>query len=121
VTTTPIPDFAQVHRGLLEYDAPVSQYWPEFAQEGKGHVTVADVLRHEGRVPCLAPRLTAAELADLDAVAARVAAQRPSSGGAPERAASGGARGRQYHALSRGFVCNELVRSSAVAAVAAYR
>ena len=34
---------------------------------------------------------------------------------------SGGARGRQYHALSRGFVCNELVRSSSVAAVAAYR
>ena len=34
-------------RGLLDLDAPVSQYWPEFAQNGKDLVTLATVLRHE--------------------------------------------------------------------------
>ena len=34
-------------KGLIEYDAPVHKYWPEFAQNGKEHITVQDVLRHE--------------------------------------------------------------------------
>jgi CubicO group peptidase (beta-lactamase class C family) len=32
---------------LLSYDEKVATYWPEFAQNGKENVTVADVLRHE--------------------------------------------------------------------------
>src|SRR5689334_6996474 len=36
----------QVERGLVEYDAPVATYWPEFAQAGKGDVTVRHVLSH---------------------------------------------------------------------------
>ena len=31
-------------RGLLQYDSLVSAYWPEFAQKGKGHLTVRDVM-----------------------------------------------------------------------------
>ena len=27
-------------RGLFDYDEPVATYWPEFAQNGKEHVTV---------------------------------------------------------------------------------
>ena len=34
-------------QGRLQYDEPVSAYWPEFAANGKEHITVADVLRHE--------------------------------------------------------------------------
>ena len=37
-----------VDRGLLDYDEKVSTYWPEFAQNGKQDIKVADVLRHEG-------------------------------------------------------------------------
>src|SRR6476661_2343286 len=33
-------------RGLIGYDAPVAQYWPEFAAHGKGEITVRDVLSH---------------------------------------------------------------------------
>lgn len=33
-------------RGLLSYDAPVAQYWPEFGANGKAEITVRDVLRH---------------------------------------------------------------------------
>ena len=33
-------------RGLIEYDAPLARYWPEFAQAGKGAITVRHVLTH---------------------------------------------------------------------------
>lgn len=36
-----------VERGELELDAPVARYWPEFAAEGKGEVTVRTVLSHQ--------------------------------------------------------------------------
>ena len=35
-----------VDRGLLSYDEPVATYWPEFGANGKGEITVRDVLRH---------------------------------------------------------------------------
>ena len=37
-----------VDQGRLNYSDPVSNYWPEFAQNGKGELKVADVLMHEG-------------------------------------------------------------------------
>ncbi|MFE3025796.1 serine hydrolase domain-containing protein [Nocardia tengchongensis] len=33
-------------RGLIDYDAPVAHYWPEFAANGKGRITVRQVLSH---------------------------------------------------------------------------
>ena len=33
--------------GLLDYDAPVARYWPEFAQNGKERITVRQVLAHQ--------------------------------------------------------------------------
>ena len=36
-----------VDRGLLDYDKPVSQYWPEFAQKGKAKLTVRQLLEHK--------------------------------------------------------------------------
>ena len=30
--------------GLLDYDAPVARYWPEFGQKGKSSITVRQVL-----------------------------------------------------------------------------
>jgi CubicO group peptidase (beta-lactamase class C family) len=35
-----------VDRGLLDYDTPVAEYWPEFGANGKEDITVRDVLRH---------------------------------------------------------------------------
>ena len=34
-------------RGWIDYDAPVAEYWPEFAQNGKGAITVRQLLGHE--------------------------------------------------------------------------
>ncbi|WP_330182993.1 beta-lactamase family protein [Nocardia sp. NBC_01503] len=33
-------------RGLLDYDTPVAEYWPEFAAGGKHSITVRDLLAH---------------------------------------------------------------------------
>ncbi len=33
-------------RGLIDYDAPMAEYWPEFGAKGKSGITVRDVLRH---------------------------------------------------------------------------
>jgi CubicO group peptidase (beta-lactamase class C family) len=34
-------------RGWLDYEARVSEYWPEFAQHGKGAITVRQLLAHQ--------------------------------------------------------------------------
>ena len=36
-----------VDKGLLDYDAKVAKYWPEFSKLGKENITIADVMRHE--------------------------------------------------------------------------
>jgi len=36
-----------VDRGLLNYNDQIADHWPEFAGNGKGSITVADLMRHE--------------------------------------------------------------------------
>ncbi|HRA91954.1 MAG TPA: serine hydrolase domain-containing protein, partial [Acinetobacter sp.] len=36
-----------VSEGFLEYDQPIAQHWPEFAQNGKGNITLRHVLSHQ--------------------------------------------------------------------------
>lgn len=36
-----------VDRGLIDLDSPVASYWPDFAQAGKGTITVRQVLSHQ--------------------------------------------------------------------------
>jgi CubicO group peptidase (beta-lactamase class C family) len=43
----------QVERGLVEYDAPVARYWPEFGSRGKDRILVRHVLEHRSGVPHL--------------------------------------------------------------------
>ena len=88
-------------RGLIDYDERVSTYWPEFAQQGKGDVTVRQLLRHEAGIPVVDEPLTPELLADHDALAAVIARQRPAW---PPGSASG------YHYLTLGFCENELLR-----------
>ena len=37
----------EVAEGRLDYDAPVADYWPQFAQNGKAQITVAQALSHQ--------------------------------------------------------------------------
>jgi CubicO group peptidase (beta-lactamase class C family) len=88
-------------RGLLDYDAPVASYWPEFAQNGKGSITVRTLLAHQAGLSGLDVPLNARVLADLDAVADALAAQKP--------AWKPGTR-QGYHALTIGWYESALLR-----------
>ncbi|MGI9613802.1 MAG: serine hydrolase domain-containing protein [Acidimicrobiales bacterium] len=62
-------------RGELDFDAPVAQYWPEFAQNGKESVLVRHVMSHTSGVSGYDPPVTVEQIYDLDGIAAHLAAQ----------------------------------------------
>jgi CubicO group peptidase (beta-lactamase class C family) len=42
-----------VDRGLVDLDAPVARYWPEFGAAGKGRITVRQLLAHQAGLPAV--------------------------------------------------------------------
>ncbi|WP_395160190.1 serine hydrolase domain-containing protein [Ilumatobacter sp.] len=66
---------ALADRSELDFDAPVAQYWPEFAQHGKESVLVKHVMSHTAGLPGFVPPVTAAQIYDVDAIAAQLAGQ----------------------------------------------
>tara|TARA_R110002072_G_scaffold172974_3_gene327440 strand:- start:641 stop:1759 length:1119 start_codon:yes stop_codon:yes gene_type:complete len=66
-----------VDQGLVDYDAPIADYWPEFAAHGKGRITVGDALSHQTGLPGLTEEMESSEWFDRDAIEARLAAQAP--------------------------------------------
>jgi CubicO group peptidase (beta-lactamase class C family) len=88
-------------RGLFDLDERVATYWPEFAQHGKGSITVRQLLAHEAGLCCIDEPFDATILADLDRVARALAAQRP--------AWTPGTK-HGYHSISLGWYEGELIR-----------
>src|SRR5512140_2676223 len=46
-----------VDRGLVDLDAPVARYWPEFAQADKSAIPVRMLLNHQAGLPAIAKPL----------------------------------------------------------------
>jgi CubicO group peptidase (beta-lactamase class C family) len=88
-------------RGLLDLDAPVARYWPEFAAAGKEGVLVRHVLAHTSGLPDFDEPVAASELYDWPAVTARLAAQVPQW----EPGTQAG-----YHSITQGFLLGEVIR-----------
>ncbi|MFG3139661.1 serine hydrolase domain-containing protein [Streptomyces sp. NPDC048211] len=88
-------------RGLLDLDAPVASYWPEFAAAGKEAVLVRHLLSHRAGLAGLREPHTLAELYDWDLTTARLAATAPWW----EPGTRSG-----YHALTYGFLVGEVIR-----------
>lgn len=88
-------------RGLLDYDARVSKYWPEFAGNGKDKVTVRQLLAHQAGLFALDEPLTRDLVADPDRLAAVLARQRPAWPPGTRQA---------YHGITIGFYEGELLR-----------
>jgi CubicO group peptidase (beta-lactamase class C family) len=88
-------------RGLLDYEAPVARYWPEFGAAGKEQVTVRQLLSHQAGLCAIDERLELADLLDLDRVATVIAAQKPAW-------APGTRHG--YHGITLGWYEGELIR-----------
>lgn len=87
-------------RGLVDVDAPVATYWPEFAAAGKESVTVAHVLSHASGVSGWEQPVEVDDLFDWDRSTAMLAAQAPwwEPGSAPG-----------YHLLNQGHLVGEIV------------
>jgi CubicO group peptidase (beta-lactamase class C family) len=66
-----------VDEGVIDFDAPVATYWPDFAQNGKGTITVAQALSHQAGLHALPTNLTEDHLTNWDAGLAWVASGIP--------------------------------------------
>jgi serine-type D-Ala-D-Ala carboxypeptidase len=59
VTTTAIMQLLE--SGRLGLDTPVAEYWPAFANNGKGDITIRELLTHTSGLPALMPNWTVPE------------------------------------------------------------
>lgn len=90
-----------VDRGLCRYEDEVARYWPDFAQAGKQHVTIGQLLSHQAGLSAFARPYAIEDLYDSEVAARELAAQEPLW-------EPGSAAG--YHAISVGFLATALFR-----------
>jgi CubicO group peptidase (beta-lactamase class C family) len=90
-----------VAAGLLDYERPVTDYWPEFVQAGKAATRVRDLLAHRAGLSAPREAVGLATALDWDAMTRRLAEQQPlwEPGS-----------GHAYHALTHGWLVGEVLR-----------
>jgi CubicO group peptidase (beta-lactamase class C family) len=88
-------------RGWLDYEERVAAYWPEFAQHGKAHITVRQLLAHQAGLFALDEDVDRSVVADLDRLAVILARQKPVWEPGTRQA---------YHGITLGYYENELLR-----------
>lgn len=91
----------QAERGLIEYDAPLARYWPDFAQGGKAGVTVRHVLSHTSGVLRMPPDVTPELMTNWDWMCRRIA-EMPGLYPAGSRSS--------YQSMTFGWLLGEIVR-----------
>ncbi len=90
-----------VDQGKLDMGRPVADYWPEFAANGKEHVTVAQLFSHQAGLCGTDKTITKDQVLDTDLLGAMLAAQKPQW---PIGESSG------YHAFSIGPLADTLFK-----------
>ena len=93
-------------KGLFKYEDVVAKHWPEFAQNGKEHVTIADVFRHQAGLAWFTDSFSTikdmwTENIKENKVGKMIEGQKLHY---PENTKS------EYHGMTRGFIINELIR-----------
>jgi CubicO group peptidase (beta-lactamase class C family) len=88
-------------RGELDFHAPVSTYWPEFADAGKDAIEVRHVMGHTAGLSGWEEPLAPEQLADWELCTSLLAAQKPWW----EPGTQSG-----YHAVTQGYLIGEVVR-----------
>ncbi|TXS35371.1 class A beta-lactamase-related serine hydrolase [Streptomyces sp. uw30] len=99
VTATAAHLLAQ--RGVLDLDAPVARYWPEFAAGGKAEIPVRWLLAHRAGLVALDQPVALADALDWDPMVDALAGQRPLW-------EPGTAHG--YHGRTYGWLVGEVIR-----------
>ena len=102
-TVTSLAVLMLADRGLVDLDAPVATYWPEFARNGKEAVTVSDLLSHRAGLTSFEPAsgVGPRELLDWEKCTAALAAMAPLW---PPGTAY------MYHAVTYGYLVGEVIR-----------
>jgi CubicO group peptidase (beta-lactamase class C family) len=90
-----------VDKGLIDIDAPVAKYWPEFAQAGKGKLPVRFLLSHRAGLPAVRKPLEIGALFEWNAFPAALAEMEPWW----EPGTTHG-----YHAITFGWLVGEVIR-----------
>jgi len=90
-----------VERGLVELDAPLGRYWPEFGAAGKEDVTLRHVLSHRAGLPAVREELPDGAMLDWAAMTRALERQAPWW---PPGSAHG------YHVNTFGYLVGEVVR-----------
>jgi len=90
-----------IDRGLVDVDAPVARYWPEFGAAGKQTLPVRYILDHRAGLPVLEKPLWPGAMYDSQAMCAALAEQAPLW--APGTVAA-------YHVHTQGFLLGEITR-----------
>lgn len=88
-------------RGLLGYDTPIAELWPEFGAHGKGRATVRHALTHSVGVPGVPLDTRPEDLAGWQKMTTLIADAEPWW----EPGEKSG-----YHAMTYGFILGEIVR-----------
>lgn len=96
-----------VGQGLLDYNAKITTYWPEFGANGKGEITVAELMRHEAGLANFSTALETEDLLTENIKQNRIG--RIIEGHALNFGKQGKKR-REYHAITRGWIVNEVFR-----------
>lgn len=96
-----------VDRGYLTYATPIAEIWPEFAANGKGNITVEDLLKHESGLQKFDFTVKAADLQrsalkSTNVVGSLIASATSTRGDDPMK-------WRAYHAVTRGWIENEIL------------
>jgi CubicO group peptidase (beta-lactamase class C family) len=96
---------ALVGKGLLDYRAKITDYWPEFGAHGKQDLTVAELMRHEAGLAnfnvTLDPQDLLTENIKQNKIG-KIIEEHPQSFREGNR--------REYHAMTRGWIINEVFR-----------
>ena len=97
--------------GRLDFEAPVTRYWPEFGAEGKRDMPVRWLFSHRAGLPAVDTPLTLEDVLAWDPVASALAAQRPLW--EPNTA-------HGYHVGTYGWLAGEVIRRITGTSVGAY-
>ena len=90
-----------VEEGRLDYDAPVSRYWPAFERAGKAETKVRHLLSHQAGLSAPRVRLTTEDILDWQSMIRVLEEQEPLW---PP------GQGHAYHALTHGWLVGEVIR-----------
>lgn len=90
-----------VDRGVVDLDAPVAKWWPEFGAEGKDTILVRWLLTHEAGLSAISRPMPFGSLSDWDAMTDALAAEVPAW-------EPGTAHG--YHGVTFGHLVGEVLR-----------